>query len=123
MDRAATAEELDELEGRINRWLEEQLAPNPVVAAVARDESDERRWFARLRGEEKDTFTIWFTLRERTLHYETYVMPAPGENHERFFDNLLRRSLKLVGGGFALGQEEIIFPVGQLKVEFIHEYE
>ena len=35
--------------------------PNPVVAAVDRDEPGERRWFVRLPGEEKDTFTIWFT--------------------------------------------------------------
>ena len=33
-----------------------------------------------LRGDEKDVFTIWFHLRQRTLHYETYVMPSPEEN-------------------------------------------
>ena len=67
MDRRRPPE-LDELEGRIDGWLAEQLADNPVVAAVDRDEADERRWFVRLRGEEKDTFTVWFTLRQRTLH-------------------------------------------------------
>ena len=46
-------------------------------------EPGERRWFVRLRGEQKDMFTIWFTLGQRTLHYETYVMPAPEENHAR----------------------------------------
>ena len=48
-------------------------------------------------GEQKDTFTIWFHLRQRTLHYETYVMPAPEENHAAFFEHLLRRNLKLYG--------------------------
>src|SRR3546814_8120369 len=62
---------------RLDAWLALQLTDNPAVAAVERDaESGERRWFVRVRGEEKDVFTIWFHLRQRTLHYETYVMPA-----------------------------------------------
>ncbi len=48
-----------------------------MVAAVDRGEPGERRWYVRLAGEQKATFTIWFTLGQRTLHYETYVMPAP----------------------------------------------
>ena len=55
-------DELDALEARIDAWLAEQLADNPVVAAVDRDrEPGERRWFVRVTGEEKDVFTIWFT--------------------------------------------------------------
>ena len=55
------------------------------------------RWYVRLRGEEKDFTTIWLTLGQRTLHYETYVMPAPEENQEQFYEHLLRRNAKLVG--------------------------
>ena len=76
-------------------------------------ESGERRWFVRVRGEQKDVFTIWFHLRQRTLHYETYVMPAPEANHAAFYEHLLRRNLKLFGA-FAIGDEEAIFLVGQL---------
>jgi hypothetical protein len=123
MDRAATAEELDRIEARIDAWLAEQLATNPVVAAIDRDESDERRWFVRLRGEQKDTFTIWFTLRQRTLHYETYVMPAPEENFEQFYEHLLRRNLKLFGAAFAIGPENAVFLVGQLPIDAIDEGE
>ena len=66
-----------------------------------------------MKGEQKDTFTIWFTLRQRTLHYETYVMPAPEENHEAFYEHLLRRNLKLYGAAFAIGAEDAVFLVGQ----------
>ena len=59
-------------------------------------------------------FTIWFTLRQRTLHYETYVMPAPEENHAAFYEHLLRRNLKLYGAAFAIGDEDAVFLVGQL---------
>jgi hypothetical protein len=123
MDRAATAEELDRIDQRIDAGLAEQLATNPVVAAIDRDESDERRWFVRLRGEQKDTFTIWFTLRQRTLHYETYVMPAPEENFEQFYEHLLRRNLKLFGAAFAIGPENAVFLVGQLPIDAIDEGE
>lgn len=115
--------ELDALEARIDIWLQEELAVNPTVAAVDRGETEERRWFVRLRGEEKDTFTVWFTLRQRTLHYETYVMPAPEENHAAFYEYLLRRNAKLFGAAFTIGDEDAIFLIGQLPVGAIDDSE
>ncbi|HEX8803864.1 MAG TPA: YbjN domain-containing protein, partial [Acidimicrobiales bacterium] len=53
-------------------------------------------------------------LRQRTLHYETYVMPAPEENHAAFYEHLLRRNLKLFGAAFAIGEEDAVFLTGQL---------
>jgi len=123
VDRPATVEELAALEDRIDAWLAAELAENPTVAAVDRPEDAERRWFVRLRGEEKDTFTIWFTLRQRTLHYETYVMPAPEEDHQRFYEHLLRRNLKLFGAAFAIGPEDAVFLVGQVPVGSVDEGE
>ena len=111
----STDAELVALEQRIEDWLERQRQENPVVAAVVRDEeSGERRWFVRVTGEQKDVFTIWFHLRQRTLHYETYVMPAPEENHGQFYEHLLRRNLKLFGASFAIGDEDAVFLVGQM---------
>lgn len=124
MTSPATSEELDALDARIDRWLATQLAENPVVAAVERDlESGERRWFVRVRGEQKDVFTIWFHLRQRTLHYETYVMPAPEENHAALYEHLLRRNNKLYGAAFAIGDEDAVFLVGQLDNRAVDEDE
>lgn len=122
-EHPATAEQLDGIEARINAWLASELARNPTVAAVDRDDSGERRWFVRLRGEQKDTFTVWFTLRQRTLHYESYVLPAPEENHQAFYEHLLRRNLKLFGAAFAIGAEDAVFLVGQLPVTAVDEDE
>lgn len=119
----ATSAELDALQARIDAWLERQMAQNPTVGAVDRGEPGQRRWYVRLRGEEKDTFTVWFTLRQRTLHYETYVMPAPEENQRAFFEHLLRRNLKLFGAAFAIGEEDAVFLVGQLPVAGVDERE
>lgn len=119
-----TDAELEALAARIEAWLTTQLEENPVVAAVERDtESGERRWFVRMRGEQKDVFTVWFHLRQRTLHVETYVMPAPEENHAQLYEHLLRRNLKLYGAHFAIGDEDAIFLVGQLANEAVDEDE
>ena len=122
-DEPADDAALHELEVLIDRWLERQLAENPTVAAVDRGEPGERRWYVRLRGEEKDSFTIWFTLGQRTLHHETYVMPAPMENEGVLYEHLLRRNLKLYGAAFAVGDEDAVFLVGQLGVQAIDEGE
>jgi hypothetical protein len=124
VQRALADDELDGLSLMIETWLHRQLEDNPVVAAVERDdESGERRWFLRVRGEQKDVFSIWFQLGQRTLHYETYVMPAPEENHAAFFEHLLRRNLKLNGAAFAVGDEDAIFLVGQIGNDCIDDEE
>jgi hypothetical protein len=124
VQRPSTADELAALEVRIEAWLDKQLADNPVVAAVVRDvESGERRWFVRVNGEQKDVFTIWFHLRQRTLHYETYVMPAPEENAGQLYEHLMRRNVKLFGAAFAIGDEDAVFLVGQLPNSAVDEDE
>jgi len=67
-------------------------------------------------GEEKQTFTVWLTLREYTLHYESYFMPAPEENAERLYEYLLRLNTRLFAMRFAIGLEDAVYLVGQLPV-------
>jgi hypothetical protein len=112
---ASTPEELDRLEAVIDAWAMAQRDENPVVDAVERDEeSGERRWFVRLLGEEKSVFSVWFHLRQRTLHVETYFMPAPEERAGEVYEHLLRRNLKLYGFTFAIGEEDAVFLVAQV---------
>lgn len=118
----ATPAELDRVEARIDHWVDQQLADNPMVAAVDRD-GVARRWFIRLTGEEKATFSVWLTLDQRTLHYETFLMPAAEENHGRLYEHLLRRNASLYGVALAIGAEDAIFLVGQLDVRHVDEDE
>lgn len=106
--------ELDSLAEHIDGWLDAQLDENPVVAAVDRDPDGPRTWFVRVNGEEKDVFTIRFRLGQRTLAYETFVMPAPEENHAQFFEHLLVRNRKLYGAAFCIGEEAAVLLQGQL---------
>lgn len=117
MTGPASAAELDELEALIDAWAAGELADNPVVAAVERAPAAEgRRWYIRIHGEEKDVYTVWLTLGQRTLHYETYVMPAPEENAGQLYEHLLRRNQRLTGMAFVIGIEDAVFLQGQLAV-------
>ena len=118
----ATPEQLHGLETLIERWLEHERDDNPVIAAVDRDPT-ERRWFVRLRGEEKDFTTVWLTLGQRTLRYETYVMPAPEENAADLYEYCLRRNEKLVGAHFSIGLEDAVFLRGELPLQLLDEDE
>ena len=119
---AATPEELAALAELIDRWTAKELDTNPVLLAVDHD-PDLRRWYVRLQGEEKSVTTIWLTLRERTLHYETYFMPAPEENVEALYEYLLRANARLFAMRFAIGLEDAIYLVGQMPVTAIDEDE
>lgn len=119
----ATPEEIAALERRIDEWLAAQKADNPVIEAVERGDDDAIRWFVRVRGEEKDVWTLWLTLGQRTLRFETYVMPAPEENHADFHAHPLRRNHKLTGLHFEIGDEDAVFLAGSLPVGAVTDVE
>ena len=110
---------LDDLRSRIDAWLDEFAAENPLIAAVDRGTSDETslgepRWYVRMVGEEKDFTTVWLTLGQRTLRYETYVMPAPEENQAMVLETVLRRNDQLVGVHFSIGAEDALYLRGEI---------
>lgn len=109
-------------EALIEGWLDRQRAENPLLAAVDR-EPGQLRWYVRLRGEEKEFTTIWLTLGQRTLQYETYFMPAPEEHHAELYEFLLRRNLRLFGMRFAIGPEDAVYLAGQMPLVAVDEDE
>ncbi len=117
------AGEVHELEDEIDRWLASIRTEIPQILAIDRGEGDETRWYVRLRGEEKDFTTIWLTLRQRTLSYETYVMPAPEDNAGELYEQLLRRNERLVGAHFSIGIEDAVFLRGELPLRLVDEAE
>ena len=120
-----TTDGLAVIERSIDEWLAAFQAGNPVIEAVDRGEpSDpERRWYVRMRGDEKDYITVWLTLGQRTLRYETYVMPAPEENERLLYEHLLRRNEKLVGAHFSIGAENAVYLRGELPLTALDQDE
>jgi len=62
---------LVEIEGQVESWLQGFRAENEAIEAIDRGEGDDVRWYVRMRGEQKEYTTIWLTLGQRTLRYET----------------------------------------------------
>jgi hypothetical protein len=119
----ASEEDLARVDALITDWLARQKRDNPIIIAVDRGEPGERRWYVRLRGEQRDYVAVWFVLGQRTLQYETYVTPAPEENHAEFYEHLLRRNAKLHGAAFAIGAEDAVYLRGQIGVRHVDEAE
>lgn len=114
---------LTRIEAQIDSWLAEQRRNDSAIVAIDRGEDDETRWYVRMRGEEKEFTTIWLTMGQRTLKYETYVMPAPEENAELLYETVLRRNDSLVGVHFSIGAEDAIFLRGELPLHALTESE
>lgn len=102
-------------------WLN-QLDDNPVVAAVVEDtEVDADRWFVRVNGDAKDVYSVWFALGQRTLAYETYVMPAPEENEAAFYEQLLVRNDSFRDLAFTIGEGHAIFLKGRIDLKDVSD--
>lgn len=118
-DEAALAR----IERKIDEWLGRARTNHENILGVDRSAQDEFRWYVRMAGEEKDFTTIWFTLGQRTLRYETYVMPAPEQNAELLYETVLRRNEKLVGAHFSIGLEDAIYLRGEIGLLALNEFE
>jgi hypothetical protein len=110
-------------ERQIDEWLAHEKTQNELILAVDRSTDQEIRWYVRMAGEEKEFTTVWLTLGQRTLRFETYVMPAPEENAQTLYEALLRRNEKLVGAHFSIGQEDAVFLRGEIPLAGLNEKE
>ncbi len=119
----------DRVEDLLRAWSKDALQAGTVVALESTGQLDDRgqfRWLIRLAGEEKEFITLWLTLRQRTIHVEVQLMPAPEENIEEVFRFLLAKNADLYGLHLALGPESAIYlvgrvPVGELTAERVDE--
>jgi hypothetical protein len=115
-------DELDVLSRTVAAWAEHERQTSDIVLAVDHDPA-ERRWYIRIKGEEKSVTTVWLTVRQRTLHYEAQFMPAPEENAEQLYEYLLRLNTRLFAMRFAIGLEDAVYLVGQLPVTAVDDEE
>ena len=120
-------EEMAAAVARIDAWAERELAAGGFLVAAERQEVTDRtasyRWYLRFKGDEKDFITVWFTLKQRTLHFEAQFMPAPETNQADVFAYLLRRNAHLFGMWFALGPEDAVYLVGRVPARLIDDDE
>lgn len=104
-------------DGSLLGAIEHQAAP---------DDRGHYHWLVRVKGDEKDVITIWFSLRQRTVHVETELTPAPEERREEVYRYLLVRNLELRELHLAIGPEEGIYlvtevPIGEVTIDRLDE--
>lgn len=90
------------------------------------DDRGHFHWLIRLKGDEKDVITLWLSLRQRTVHIETEVIPAPEENRETLYRYLLVKNAEIRELHLAIGPEDGIYlltqiPIGEVTVERLDE--
>lgn len=101
----------------LQAYLTEQFESSDSVVAAESDGED--RWMVRLAGQAKDFTTIWFTVGERTLRYESYFMPDPEENHEELYRYLLFKNSEMYTARFSLADDHDVFITGQLPLRAV----
>ena len=116
MTDAYNADQLADLDRRVDAWLAELAFDHDHILAVDRTDDGAVRWYVRMQGEDKEFTTVWLTMGQRMLRYETYVMPAPEENAAELFEHLLRRNDGLIGAHFSIGIEDAVFLRGEMPV-------
>ncbi|MEO1056498.1 MAG: YbjN domain-containing protein [Actinomycetota bacterium] len=119
MSDAYTAADLAVLERQIDEWLGALRAEHDHIVAVDRATDDVIRWYVRMRGDDKEFTTVWLTLGQRTLRYETYVMPAPEEQQTVLYEHVLRRNDTMVGAHFSIGAEDALFLRGEVATHAV----
>jgi hypothetical protein len=115
--RIAAPHELEALAAQIDEWLEAMDGDNPVFGWVERPSP--RNWIVRLHGDTKDVIALWLTLGQRSLRFESQVIPAPEEATHRVHEYLLRRNANLYGMGFAVGEEDGLYLMGNVPLSFL----
>ncbi len=92
---------------RIDSWL-----TDPESSVEYAEEVD-GRWAVRMRQETRDATTVWFTVRERSLELEAYLMPA-GDGTIELFRQALARNMRGWRVFFALDQDQGLVLRGRL---------
>jgi hypothetical protein len=122
------ADSASRLDQTISAWAQ-QWHSSALLGVEHQPGADDRghlHWLIRLKGEEKSVITLWLSLRQRTVHVETEVMPAPEENRESLYHFLLTKNAELRELYLAIGPEEGIFlmakiPTGEVTIERLDE--
>jgi len=118
-------DDAERLDATLEDWSREWRAGGTLLAIEHQASADDRghfHWLIRLRGEEKDSITLWMSLRQRTVHFETQVMAAPEENVEAIYRFALVKNLEMRELHLALGPEDGLYLVTQVPIlEVTHD--
>jgi len=122
------ADSARQLDRTVSAWADQWHA-SALLGIEHQPLADDRghfHWLIRLKGEEKDVITLWLSLRQRTVHVETEVTPAPEEERELLYRYLLVKNAEMRELHLAIGPEDGIYlmtqiPIGEMTIERLDE--
>ena len=125
----ADADAATRLDERLGEWARAWTGEGHAVTIDHHAEADPTghyHWLVRLHGEEKDVVTVWISLRQRSVHVETEVVPAPEMGEEALYRYALVRNAALRSVHLAIGPESAIYlvtalPLAELTLERLDE--
>ena len=112
-------EDAANLDRTLTEWSREWRSTGTLLGVEHQASADDRghyHWLIRLKGEEKDSITLWLSLRQRTVHVETQVMAAPEENLEAIYRFALMKNAEMRELHLALGPEDGLYLVTQIPI-------
>lgn len=120
-------DDVEKLATTIREWSKPWLEAGSLLHLDTPVEGDAQpKWLLRFRGEEREFIALWLTLRQRTLHIETELMPAPEENIAEIYRYVLVKNAEMYPLHVAIGPESGLylvgrFPVGEVSAELLDE--
>lgn len=100
-----------------NAWL-----ADPESSVVWAGDHEGRRG-VRMRQEVRDMTTVWFTVGQRTVGIEAYVLPKPPENAAEAYRIALARNSMTRRMAFALDRLGDLVIVGKIPLEHLSDKE
>ncbi len=94
------------------------VAAEPWIQHVEFDPSIPR-WYVRFGCEGRDAATIYFDLRQRSLHYEVYFLPDPPKRRDEVHALLLRAAMTTYAIHPAIGTDGDVYIVGRTLLEHL----
>ena len=101
----------------LNRWRSDP------ESAVEHIEEVDGRWAVRMRQEVRDATTVWWTIGERSIRAEAYVIPAPVADLTEVFRQCLVRNSTTWRVRFSLDREGAVVIQGRLAAEWVSHRE
>lgn len=100
-----------------------EILVQAISAWVTDPESDveyaeqvEGRWAVRMRQGVRSATTVWWTVGDRSITAEAYVLPAPPANQAEVYRLCLLRNHRLWRCHFSLDREGAVVLTGRLEV-------
>lgn len=131
MSRAPLGHDDDErrVDELLNAWARSWTQVNSLLGVEHQPLPDDRghfHWLVRLRGDEREVITVWLALRQRTVHVECEIAPAPEMNVEELYRFVLAKNAELRELHVALGPEAGLYlmthvPINELTIERLDE--